>query len=148
MGKPSNKIIAMKARTKRHPTRGTLGDYPVMAFVRVGALPDPQTGVVDTFTRYSVLPRELAEKAGVKPTGKAGTLKIMRRAVRGELVRVPMASLDGGCRGETTALVPNKGENWNKGLLLGGEFLQDTGMHVGANGEAYCPVTSKRARAK
>lgn len=134
----------MKTRARRTAATKTLGDYPVMAFVRVGTLPDPQTGVVDTFTRYSVLPRELAERAGVMPTRKTGTLRIMRRTVRGKLVRVEMGSLDGGCRGETTALVPDEGEHWNKGLLLGGEFLQDTGMHVGSNGEAYCPVTLKR----
>ena len=110
---------------------GVLSDYPVTAFLMIGKLTVPQTGVVDTFTRYSVLPRELAKKAGVKPTGKAGTLNVMRRSIHGDLVRVVMSALDGSCRGETTARVPDEGENWNKGLLLGGEFLQDTGMHGG-----------------
>ena len=125
--------MAKKTRAKRGPSRNALGDYPVMAFVRVGALPDPQTGVIDTFTRYSVLPRELAERSGAKPTGKTGTLNIMRRAVHGRLVRVNMAALNGRCRGETTALVPDEDANWNKGLLLGGEFLQDTGASENAD---------------
>jgi len=30
------------------------------------------------------------------------------------------------------------------GVILGAEFLQDTGMHVNSNGEAYCPAQTKK----
>jgi hypothetical protein len=128
--------------------RVQLGDFPVMAFIRIGHLAVPQTAVLDTFTRYSVLPRELAKGAGVEDTGKSGTLNVMRRAIHGRLVKVEMTSLDGRCRGKTTALVPDVGADWDKGLLLGGEFLQDTKMHVNAHGETYCPAPMSRVRRK
>ena len=86
-----------------------------MGYVRIGSLPTPQTGVVDTFTRYSVLPRDLAKAAGVKSTGRTGTLTIARRKLRGELVRVRMSSLDGSCEGETTAFVPLPRQRWGRG---------------------------------
>lgn len=121
-----------------------LGDYPVIGYIKVGRLDVPQTGVVDTFTRYSVLPADVATAAGAKPTGRAGTLKMLKRQIHGRLVRVRMESLDGNCGGETTALVPDAGQDWKRGVVLGGEFLQDTGMHVNAHGEAYCPVRRRR----
>lgn len=120
------------------------GDYPVMGYIRIGSLPIPHTGAVDTFTRYSVLPRDLANAAGARPINKTGTLVIANKKIHGELRRVRMSSLDGKCAGETTAFVPLK--EWGKGVIFGAEFLQDTGMHVNAHGEAYCPVRRTKKR--
>jgi hypothetical protein len=120
------------------------GDYPVMGYVRIGSLPTPHTGAVDTFTRYSVLPRDIADASGARPLHRTGTLVIANRKIRGELRRVRMSSLDGKCAGETTAFVPS--EAWGKGVIFGAEFLQDTGMHVNHQGEAYCPVKRSKKR--
>jgi hypothetical protein len=127
---------------KRRPAQ--LGDYPVTSFVRLGKIPIPQTGVVDTGTRYSVIPAALAKEAGAVPTGRSGTLRMLRRKIHGQLVRIHVGSLDGRCSGETLALVPDAGEPWARGLMFGGEYLQDTGMHVNDRGETYCPVRRKR----
>jgi predicted aspartyl protease len=133
----------MRTRERKRTRPGALGDYPVTGFVRVGDLSIPQTGMVDTGTRLSILPREVAEAAGARPTGRTGRLSILNRQLRGEIARVRMSSLDGRCAGETTVFVPAAGQDWQRGVLLGAGFLQDTKMHVNARGEAFCPV--KRA---
>jgi hypothetical protein len=141
---PAKKI--RRARTALKQLGMPLGDYPVTGYVRIGSLTLPSTGFVDTGTKYSVLPQDLADAAGATPTGKTGTFNILKRSLRGELRRVRMSSLDGKCGGETTAFVPLPTEDWKKGVLLGAEFLQDTGMHVNDQGEAYCPVRRPASR--
>lgn len=144
---PAQKIRRVRAALKQIGT--PLGDYPVMGYAKIGSLSLPSTGFVDTGTKYSVLPQELADAAGATPTGKTGTFNIHKRSLRGELRRVRMSSLDGKCAGETTVFVPFPGQDWKKGVLSGAEFLQDTGMHVNDQGEACCPVrrpASRRAR--
>ena len=124
--------------------RTQLGDYPVMGYVRLGNLPTPVSGLVDTGTKYSILPRDLAEKAGSRPTGRTGKVNILRRSLHGEMHRVHVTDLAGGCHGDTTVFVPDARADWKRGVLFGAEFLQDTGMHVNAKGEAYCPIKKRR----
>lgn len=126
--------------------RTHLGDYPVMGYVRLGTLQAPVSGLVDTGTKYSILPRDLAERAGSRPLGRTGKINILKRTLHGEIHRVHVTDLEGGCRGDTTVFVPDASADWKRGVLFGAEFLQDTGMHVNDKGEAYCPIKKKSRR--
>lgn len=122
--------------------RISLGDYPVVGYVRIGSSTRPESALVDTGTKYSIIPRETIAATGSTNTGRTGRLNILNRKLSGQLHRVRISSLDGRCAGETTAFVPDAG--WERGVLLGAEFLQDTKMHVNARGEAYCPAPKRR----
>jgi predicted aspartyl protease len=115
-----------------------------MGFVRIGTSATPQSVLVDTGAKYSIIPRETIAVTGSHNTGRTGKVNILQRKLHGELHRVKITSLDGRCAGETTAFVPDAGSDWGRGVLLGAEFLQDTKMHVNAKGEAYCPAGTKK----
>jgi len=115
-----------------------LGDQQAMAFVRVGG--HPQAAMADTGTQRSIMDRSIAERAGAEPTGRTGQMSIAGHKLRGELMRVSITVPNSPCNAEVEAFVPNAGQPFRKGLILGMDFLQKAKMRIDAEtGEAYCP---------
>jgi hypothetical protein len=123
-----------------------LGDPQAMAFVRVGDL--PAAAMADSGTRVTVMSREIAERGGARPTGRRGKMNIAGHRLVGELHRVTISSSDSPtCRATVDAFVPDAGQVFRKGLILGMDFMQPAKMIVdAATGEAYCPTPKKRRR--
>ena len=114
----------------------SLGDYPAMAYVRIG--PNQTGAMVDTGSKRTVVDRWLAERAGAVALPRTGTLLIAGEKVRGRLHQVRIAALDGPCAATVEALVPDEGQAFRKGVLLGMDFFQASGMVIdGLRGEAY-----------
>lgn len=146
------KGIASKAARARWgtsvPSDGDLaglGDYPAMAYVRVGGYP---TGAMaDTGTKRTVIDRVLAERANAIPLHRTGRLNIAGTQLQGELMRVRIEAIDGPCAGTVDAFVPLPGQVFRKGILLGMDFFQASGMNIdGASGEAFCPTRLKKTK--
>lgn len=119
--------------------RVSLGDQQAMAYVRVGNM--PTAGMADTGSRRSVMDRGIAEAGGAVATGRRGTLNIAGHKLRGDLMRVSISVPHTSCRTSVEAFVPDAGQPFRKGLILGMDFLQKAKMRIDAEtGEAYCPV--------
>lgn len=125
--------------TKRVRSRG-LGDCPAMAFVRLGGR-FPTGAMADTGSRRSIVDREAAVAAGAAPTGRTRTMIIGGKKMRGELMRLAISAIGGGsCQATIDVFVPSTGRVFRKGVLLGMDFFQASGMRIdGLTGEAYCP---------
>ncbi len=115
-----------------------LGDQQAMAYVRVGGI--PQAAMADTGTRRSIIDSEIAAHGGAKPTGRTGTMHIAGHKLQGALMRIKIEVPNTRCAAEVEAFVPNKGQPFKKGFILGMDFMQKAKMRIDAEtGEAYCP---------
>lgn len=130
---------------KRQRSRRGFGDPQAMAFIRVGDA--PQAAMADSGTKVTIMDRAIAERAGAIPTGRRGKMNIAGHKLVGELHRVTISAAgQPKCRATVDAFVPDAGQIFRKGLILGMDFMQPAKMIIDAStGEAYCPVP-KRAR--
>ena len=122
-----------------------LGDQQAMAFVRVGPNDVPQAAMADTGTQRSIVGHEIAKVAAAIPTGKTGTMNIAGHKLRGQIMRITISVPNTRCRATVDAFVPNPGQAFRKGFILGMDFLQKAKMRIDAEtGEAYCPRPSRK----
>jgi len=125
-----------------------LGDQQAMAYVRVGPDDVPQAAMADTGTKRSIVSREIAMAAKATPTGRTGVMHIAGQRLEGQLMRMTISVINTKCRATVDAFVPNQGQMFRKGFILGMDFLQKAKMRIDAEtGEAYCPrpqIRSKR----
>jgi hypothetical protein len=119
--------------------RATLGDQQAMAYVRIGGV--PMAAMADTGTQRSIMAVEIARVGRAAPTGRRGTMYIAGHRLRGAIMRVRITVPRTTCAATVAAFVPDKGQPFRKGLILGMDFLQAARMHINAEtGEAYCPA--------
>jgi len=121
------------------------GEMQAVAYVRIGGY--ATAGMADTGSPRSVIAREIAEHARTERTGKRGRMNIAGHRLSGDIVRVDIVMIDCPAQATVEALVPDAGQRFPKGILLGMDFLQGAGLRIDATtGEAYCPGTLDGAR--
>jgi predicted aspartyl protease len=131
----------MPNKRKRRSLAG-FGDMQAMAFVRVGDY--PTAGMADTGTSRTVIDAELASRAGAEYTNRKGKMNIAGHALRGRIAKVRIRASATTCEAVVEAFVPDAGQPFRKGLILGMDFLQAAKMRIDAEtGEAYCPHVAK-----
>jgi hypothetical protein len=127
--------------------RINLGDQQAMAYVRVGVDEQPYPAMADTGSKRSILDPELASRTGAVRLGRTGVMNIAGHKLRGELMRVKITTQGAGCHATIDAFVPNRGQPFRKGFILGMDFLQAAKMRIDAEtGEAYCPADVPKRR--
>lgn len=128
----------MKEKTQRRQQK-QLGDAQAMAYVRAGNF--ATAALADTGSPRTIVGAEIAQQAGAVTTGKRGRMNIAGQRLKGELKRMKIETLDEGkCAAEIVVFVPDVGQKFRKGLILGMDFMQKTKMIVDAEtGEAFCP---------
>jgi len=116
-----------------------------MAFVRVGGV--PSAGLADTSSKRTIIDAQLAAQAGAVDTGKTGVMNIAGHKLRGRIMRVAIVVPRSTCGAFVDAFVPNEGQPFRKGLLLGTDFLQPAKMLIDTEtGEAYCKPARRSKR--
>jgi predicted aspartyl protease len=85
--------------------------------------------VIDTGTSVTVVPRRLAQGAGLARRGEAGALRMLGRVWPGRFTRATIEFADQPrCHAETEVFVPNSRKA--NTFLLGMEFLQAVGARI------------------
>ena len=130
---------------KRKHRTPELEEMQAMAYVRIGGY--PTAAMADTGSPQSVVGREIADRACGKPTGgPSAHMNIAGHRLTGTIVEFEVEMIECPGRATVKAFVPNQGQKFAKGVLLGMDFLQPAGLHIdAATGEVYCPE-QKRAR--
>lgn len=122
-----------------------LGDQQAMAYVRIGNTPFP--AMADTGTQRSIMSVEIAQIGHAEDTGRRGRMNIASHQLRGKLMRVRIDVPKSTCGATVDAFVPDEGQPFRKGLILGMDFLQAAKMRIDAEtGEAYCPAPRRLRR--
>lgn len=129
-------------KRKRHAPE--LGEMQAVAYVRIGGY--PTAAMADTGSPRSVVGREIAERACGKPTNlPPAHMNIAGHRLTGTIVEFEVEMIECPGRATVKAFVPDKGQKFAKGVLLGMDFLQPAGLHIDAvTGEAYCPEKGTR----
>lgn len=123
--------------------RRELNDQQAMAYVRIGNI--PTAAMADTGTRRSIIDPEIAQAANAKPTGRTGVMHIAGHKLTGRIMRVAIRTREPACSAVVDAFVPNPGQHFRKGVMLGMDFLQKAKMRIdGETGEVYCPIRTRK----
>jgi len=124
---------------KRKRRTSELGEMQAVAYVRIGGY--PTAAMANTGSPRSVVGREIAERACGKPTGgPPAHMNIAGHRLTGTIVEFEVEMIECPGRATVKAFVPDAGQKFAKGVLLGMDFLQPAGLHIdAATGEAYCP---------
>ena len=118
----------------------TLGHYPAATVVRVGGV--LTAAVADTGSKLTIIDPRLAVDMVFESTKRTGHMAIGGKRMRGRVVRVAIEAVDSPCKATVDAFVPNPGEDFTRGVLLGMEFLQKAKLRVdGETGTVYCPAS-------
>jgi len=125
-----------RARRVRHR-------HQTMALVRLGAY--PTAGMVDTGVKRTIIDRELAERAHAQPINRNTTMRTAGRVLRGRLVRINISVVHGPCGATVEALVPDEGEPFRKGLVLGLDFLRAAGVRIDTETGEVCCASDRTA---
>ena len=131
----------MARRKSKKNSNRPFGEMQAVAYVRIGGY--ATAGMADTGSPRSVIAREIAAQAQTEATGRRGRMNIAGHRLSGDIVRVNIEMIDCPAKATVDALVPDKGQRFPKGLLLGMDFLQGAGLRIDATtGEAYCSEES------
>jgi predicted aspartyl protease len=105
--------------------------------------------MADTGAKRTIIDLELATRAGAVPTNRPGTMHIAGHTLQGQLMRITISVPNSSCTATVKAFVPNAGQPFRKGLILGMDFLQAARMRIDAEtGEVYCPEQVERCKRK
>lgn len=136
--------MAKKAKKNAKKPLGSstpLGDQQAMAFVRVGGI--PTAAMADTGTKTSIIDFNFMRQGVIStPLNKTGTMNIAGRKLKGTLHQIEIQLLHApkSCKTLVEAFVPDKGQTFRKGIIVGMDFLQGAKLRVdGETGEVYCP---------